>query len=252
MKEIVKLIILSHKRANKVDTLDTISNCSLCIPENQADEYREHNPNVEIIEHPNTIIGLSAKMKWVHQNYPNCVMLDDDLNAMCRTFVDKEFDEKFRVDKDTAYDILQSTAFTAREAGCMMFGFSNTARPVDYSAMKPLSMTGFAIGGSMGFFEGFKMDKLPNECISACDFFVSGISAHFHRKCFINRRYAFTSKEGTFTSTGGMADLRTLETERHDYFLLKEYFGDAIQRKKNTSMRKSLQNEYERTLRIPF
>jgi hypothetical protein len=49
-----------------------------------------------------------------------------------------------------------------------------------------------------------------------------------------------------------MAEHRTLDTERKDYYLLKEYFGAAIQRKKATSMRKSLANEYERTLKIPF
>ena len=251
MKEIVKLIILSHKRSNKVDTLETISNCSLCIPESQVEDYLKYNGDVEIIAHPDSIKGLSAKMRWVHQRYPNCVMLDDDLNKMSRTYIDKEFDEGSKIDMDTAYDIIQSTAFTAREAGCMMFGFSNTARPVDYSSMKPYKLSGFAIGGSMGFFEGFKM-VLPDECVSACDFFVSAINAHFHRKCFINTRYAFTSKEGTFISTGGMAEHRTLDTERKDYYLLKEYFGAAIQRKKATSMRKSLANEYERTLKIPF
>jgi hypothetical protein len=251
MKEIVKLIILSHKRANKVDTLETISNCSLCIPESQVADYEKYNQGVEMIVHPDTIKGLSAKMRWVHERYPNCVMLDDDLNRMSRTFVDKEFDEKVKVDRDTAYDVIQSTAFTAREAGCKMFGFSNSARPVDYTPMKPYKLTGFAIGGSMGFFEGFKM-LLPDECVSACDFFVSGLCAHFHRRCFINTRYAFTSKEGTFVSTGGMSEHRTMETEKRDYYLLKEYFGSVIKRKKSTSMRKTLANEYERILSIPF
>jgi len=251
MKEVVKLIILSHKRANNVDTLKTIANCSLCVTESQAEAYADGNPDVELIIHPDNVIGLSAKMRWVHQNYPNCVMLDDDLNAMSRTYVDKNFEEKTKVDRETAYDIIQSTAFTAKEAGCMMFGFSNTARPVDYSPMKPIYMTGFAIGGSMGFFEGFKM-VLPDECVSACDFFVSGVSAYFHRKTFINHRYAFTSKDGTFESVGGMADARTIETEKNDYFLLKEYFGSAVTKKKVTNMRKNLQNPWERTLRVPY
>lgn len=252
MKEIVKLIILSHKRENKVDTLDIISNCSLCVPESQADAYASNYPNVEIIVHPDEVKGLSAKIRWVYERYPNCIMLDDDLNAMRRTYVDKTFNEGFIVKSpDLAYEIIQSTAFTAREAGCVFFGFSNTARPLDFSATKPFKMSGYGVGGSHGFLEGYKM-VIPDACISAQDYFLSASNAHFHRKAFINLRYAFTSKEGTFQSTGGMSDWRTMETERHDYFLLKEYFGKAIQRKKSTSMRKSLQNEYERTLRIPY
>lgn len=251
MKEIVKLIILSHKRSNKVDTLDTISNCSLCVPESQVDDYVKYNGGVEMIVHPDSIKGLSAKMRWVHERYPNCVMLDDDLNRMSRTYVDKEFDEGNKVDMDTAYDIIQSTAFTAKEAGCVFFGFSNTARPVDYSGMKPFKLSGYGVGGSHGFLEGYNM-IIPDNCISGQDYFLSASNAYFHRKAFINTRYAFTSKEGTFTSTGGMSEHRTLETEKHDYYLLKEYFGNVIQRKKATSMRNSLANEYERILRIPF
>ncbi len=251
MKEIVKPIILSHKRSNKVDTLDTISGCSLCVPESQVDDYARYNHGVEIIPHSDSIIGLSAKMRWVYERYPNCIMLDDDLNRMSRNYVDKEFEEGSKVDPDTAYDIIQSTAFTAKEAGCVFFGFSNSARPVDYSPMKPYKLTGYGVGGSHGFLEGYNM-IIPDNCISGQDYFLSASNAYFHRKAFINLRYAFTSKEGTFTSTGGMSEHRTLETEKSDYWLLKEYFGDVIQRKKATSMRKSLANEYERILRIPF
>jgi hypothetical protein len=252
MKEIVKLIILSHKRAGNVDTLSIVSNCSLCVPESQANDYSRFYPDVELIIHPDSVKGLSAKVKWVYERYPNCVQLDDDLNACRRTFVDKTFDEGFAVkDKDLVYDIIQSTAFTAKELGCVYFGFSNTARPLDYSPMKPYYLTGHGVGGSHGFFEGYKM-VLPDDCVSGVDYFLSASNAYFHRNCFINRRYAFTSKEGTFESTGGMADFRTTETEKKDYYLLKSYFGNAIQKKKVTNMRKTMQSNYEKVLRIPF
>ena len=117
--------------------------------------------------------------------------------------------------------------------------------------MKPVKFSGYGVGGSHGFLEGFNM-VIPDRCLSGQDYFLSASNAYFHRKAFINLRYTFTSKESTFQSVGGMSDYRTLETEKKDYFLLKEYFGEAIQKKKSTSMRKSLQNEYERTLRVPF
>lgn len=252
MKEVVKCVILSHKRANKVDTLHTISNCSVCVPESQADDYSHHYPDADIIAHPDSVRGLSPKIRWVHEKFKNVIMFDDDLNAMRRTYVDTAFDEGFVVkDPDLAYDIVQSTAFTAKEAGCVFFGFSNSARPLDYSPMKPYKLSGYGVGGSHGFFEGYKM-VIPDDCIAGQDYFLSASNAHFHRKAYINTRYAFTSKEGTFESTGGMSDWRTTETEKRDYYLLKTYFGDAIRRKKTSNMRKSLQNEYERILSIPF
>jgi hypothetical protein len=251
MKEIVKMVICSHKRAEKVDTLKTIANCSLCVPESQAKDYEFYNKGVELIVHPDTVVGLSAKYRWVHEHYKNVCLLDDDLNKMSKNYVDAGMNESNKIDPELAYEIIQSTAFTAREAGCYMFGFSNSARPLEYSSLKPFNMTGFCIGGSIGLLDGFNM-VLPDACVSAADYFLSAVNAHFHRKAFINRRYAFTSKEGTFKSTGGMANFRTNDTEKNDYYLLKEYFGNAVQIKKSTSMRKSLQNKYERILRIPY
>ena len=132
-----------------------------------------------------------------------------------------------------------------------MFGLATNAKPLMYDAAQPFKLTGWIIGGCMGYLEGFRME-LPDECISACDYYLSGVNAHFHRKCFIDTRFAVFCKDGTFTTTGGTADIRTMETEREDYLLLKEAFGEAIQRKTSTANRKSLQNPYERTLRIPY
>lgn len=250
MEELVKLVILSHKRADKVDTLKTISNCSLCVPESQAADYKKYNPGVEIIAHPDSIVGLSPKIRWVYAKYKNVVMLDDDLNGMTRNYVDKDFELRGRVDKDTAYEILQHSAYMTKQLGAFFFGFSNSPRPVDFSPMQPIKLSGFVQGGALGFLDGFKM-HLPDECKSACDYYLSGVNAYFHRKAYIDMRYAFTSKEGTFKSTGGMADIRTKDTEREDYLLLKKAFGPAIV-KKTTSSLKPIQNKYERTLRIPF
>ena len=199
MKEVVKQVILSHKRAKKVDTTKTIAGCSICVPEAQADEYREYNPDVDIIVHPDSVIGLTPKIRWVYEQFKNVIMFDDDLNAMRRTFVDKEFDEGFQIkDPELARDIVQSTAFTAREAGCVFFGFSNSARPLDYNPMKPVKFSGYGVGGSHGFLDGYKM-VIPDSVIAGQDYFLSATNAHFHRKAYINTRYAFTSKDGTLS-----------------------------------------------------
>lgn len=250
MSELVKLVIMSHKRADRVDTLKTVSNCAICVPESQADDYKSYNPGVEIIIHPDTVVGLSAKVRWVYAKYKNVVMLDDDLNAMVRTYVDKNFDLKTRVDPDTAYEIIQHNAYMAKQVGAVFYGYSNSPRPVDFNPMQPFKLSGFVQGGSFGFLEGFNM-VLPDECVAATDYFLSAINAYFHRKAFIDLRYAFTSKEGTFKSTGGMSDFRTKDTERNDYMLLKKYFGEAIQKKTRSGL-KPIQNQWERTLKIPF
>lgn len=248
--EIVKLIILSHKRWDNVETLKSFANCALCVTESQAHLYKDHNPGVELIVHPDSVVGLSPKIRWVYERYPNVMMLDDDLNAMVRNYVDKSFDLPRRVDMDTAYDLVQSMAFTAGELGAKMFGLINTARPLDYTSQDPFKLSGFVQGGYLGFLEGFEM-VLPDECVSACDYFLSAINAHYHRLTLIDRRFAVTSKEGTFTSKGGTADYRTMQTEKEDYLMLRRYFGDAITRKKSSRLR-TLSHSFERGLKIPF
>lgn len=249
MEELVKVMILSHKRAGKVETLKTVKNCSICVPESQAAEYREYNPGVEIIAHPDNVVGISPKIRWVYDKFRNVIMMDDDLSMMCRAYADKEFPLKQRVDAETAYEIIQASAYMCKEIGAHFFGFSNMPRPIGMATFAPFKFTGFVQGGSMGFLDGFKM-VLPDNC-GAPDYFLSGINAYYHRKAWIDLRYYFASKEGTFRSTGGMAEFRSNESERNDYIMLKKYFGPAIERKGKTGV-KSMQSRYERSLIIDF
>lgn len=78
MKELVKLIIASHKRPDRCLTYKKIANCAICVPKSQAKDYEKHNKGAEIIAHPDNVIGLSAKFRWVHERYPDVVLLDDD------------------------------------------------------------------------------------------------------------------------------------------------------------------------------
>lgn len=247
--EIVKLIILSHKRADRVDTLKAFDNCTLCVEESQVEEYKKYNPNVEYLVHPDNVVGLAAKIRWVYERYPNCFMLDDDLQLV-RNYIDPTFKMPTKVPPNVAYEIVQSLAYTAKQLGVKMFGFCNSPKPVTYTSCDPFKLTGFVQGGATGFFEGFKM-ILPNEATSCIDYFLSGVNAHFHRKTLIDKRFAVVSKDGTFKSSGGMSDFRNMASEREDYLLLRQYFGDAIQRK-NASPVKKLSHEFEKTLKIPF
>jgi len=215
-------------------------------------DYKHFNPNTPLIVHPDDVRGLTAKIKWVYDLYPNVVMLDDDLNKFNRNFVDDTFELGQHVDDpDLVYEIIQHTGWIAEQMKVKLFGFAANAVPVTYQSHNPYKLSGFVIGGIFGLLEGFRLDIMPEDSTAACDYFISGISAYFERKCLLNNRYAVTSKEGTFKSKGGTADYRTPDTEKKDLQLLKEYFGDAIVRKKPSRVRKELY-EWEKTLKIPF
>ena len=245
--EICKPIILSHKRADKVVTHKTVANSAICVPQAQEKEYREHN-DCEIIVHPDDVIGYSAKVKWIYEKFPNVFMLDDDLDYLLQLYDEKR---KPHVDPDSVYYLIQSNADVAKQLGVKFFGFGKMNRPLMYKGLRPLELTGFVIGGQMGFLEGFQMDEMPDHIIGSTDYYLSALNAHYNRMTYIDQRFAFCSKGGTFKSEGGMADIRDLATEKTDLLYLKQKFGDAIELKKSTALRE-LQHEYERTLKIPF
>jgi hypothetical protein len=247
--EEVKCVILSHKRENNVQTFATVAKCALCVPESQAESYRTNYPKVEYFVHPDSIVGLSAKIKWVYKEIPNVCMIADDITSVKRMYLGSTKDI-VNLDPEEAYEVIQITADLAKQIGAKFFGFSKEVNPTAYDVFEPLALSGFVGGGCFGILEGFKM-ILPDECVASSDFYLSGINAFYHRTTLIDKRFAFISKEGTFISKGGMAEHRNMETEKKDYELLVKAFGQAITLKVKNPLRR-LQHQWEKTLFIPF
>ena len=248
MKELVKCVIASHKRPDACETADNISHTAICIPQSQAADYKVNYPNSEILAHPDDVIGLTAKFKWIYGQFPNVVIMDDDL-WLARKWGDSK--TTARVDPDTAYEIIQADAYVAKQLGAKLFGYSKDKNPVTYTGHEPFRLSGFVIGGIMGFLEGFPMEEMNSRIISNVDFYISCLNAFYFRYAFVNEMYCHPSKEGNFKSRGGMSDFRTVDTERLDYDVLKGDFGDVIVRKLKNPLRR-LQHDYEKTLRLPY
>lgn len=250
MNELVKLIIVSHKRANNVKSTKAFANSAICIAESQYQEYKKYNRKSELIVHPDDVVGLSAKYRWIHANFKNFAIIGDDIDFLRRNYLSDMTNKKAIVDAETAYDIIQSTAYTAQQMGCKLFAFGKESNPVAYSGHNPFRITGIASGGVIGILDGFQM-KITDRCVSGLDYFLSGLNAHFNRTLFVDERYFTQCKEGTFVSKGGMAEFRSIETEKNDFQYLKELFGDAIVPKTNSVLRKH-KHPYEKTLKVPF
>jgi len=251
MKELVKCVIMSHKRADRVETSKAVANTSICVPEAQAADYERHNPKMEIIAHPDTVIGLSAKFRWLYERYKNVAFFDDDIFTINRMWITNKDKETMNLEPDIAYEVVQNIAQVSKDLGVKLFGFGKIPNPVAYSGHQPFSVSGFVAGGMMGFLEGWKME-IPDKCIAAADFYLSCINAFYFRKTFVDNRYFTACKEGTFKSTGGMSDFRTVETEKEDLLFLRESFGQVIVMKKPSGLRKKMQHQYEHTLKLPF
>lgn len=85
----VKIVIPSHKRWSRVLTTSAVYGAALCVEESQADLYRKCNPGIEIITHPDSVLGLTRKRDWMIRNIGDVFMLDDDISHLSRIYAEK-------------------------------------------------------------------------------------------------------------------------------------------------------------------
>lgn len=245
--EKVKIVCPSHGRADRVLSVRAVSDLILCVAESQADEYREHNPDNEIITHPDDVKGLTPKRDWMYKNLGSLFMVDDDIAGVRDMSAPKGADPK--ISPDVAAALIHKTAELAHEMGVFLFGFNHTFNPMMYKPQIPFALTGYIPGHAMGVLGPSKL-FWHHDAKTVCDFWISALNAFHYRMVLKDLRYAFVQKD-TFTNRGGLAEHRTMDVEHEGNALLKEYFGSAIGVKKGTHAAK-LKHAAQRNLKIPF
>lgn len=242
-----KVIIPSHKRAKDVLTTSAVANACLCVEASQEEEYRKHNPNIEIIVHPDEIVGLTAKRQWIIEKFPSCFQIDDDIKSIQRLYT--ESGEPTKVDPETAYQLIQQAGNTAKLLGAHIFGFNHVGNPSNYDPLKPFRLTGYVNTGAFGIIEGHKL-YFDTRMKVVEDYQLSCVNAYYHRICFLDNRFTVIGKD-TFSNPGGCSDYRTEEQEGKDTMMLRKVYGEVVELKKDTGVAKR-KHKYQRTLKIPF
>jgi len=253
----VPVFIVSHKRADSVRSAHVVAGAKLCIPVGQLAEYEAADYGIEIVTHPDEVVGLSPKRNWMLDTYGDHFVMDDDIKGLRRIY---DQDLEPHLSPDDAYEAIQATAYVARQVGAKLWGFSNYPMTYTYDVFKPFKTTGYVNGMSFGIFADSKL-RFPDDPHSVVeDFWVSAINAFHHRYIWQDTRFAFEQVK-TFRQIGGVSDYRTMDKEREDYEMLVRYFGDAIQLKRrggrppDTSVERmsaSAGHPFEKTLRVPW
>lgn len=246
----IPVIIPSHKRADKVLTINAIDNCIICVPDSQADEYKEHNPDNEILVHPDSVVGLSPKRQWIIEKIGDCFQVDDDVATVNRVYIPKDYHRKQVLTKNEAYWLIQDTYEIAKDAGVFLFGFNRRVNPKGYNGGTPYDMNKYICGGGLGLIKSNKLFFPDFPFFVGEDYWINALNAYFHRFSFIDERFAFSFQQ-TEKGMGGVADYRTEQKRKETYFYLKQKFGDAIQPKKVTTIKKNIM-KWEKTLKIPY
>jgi hypothetical protein len=245
----VKIVIPSHKRAERVRTTKVVSCAILCVPKSQEADYRRHNPGVEIEAHPDQVIGLARKRNWIYEKFGSVMMLDDDLTRFSRLYLEAGSLRTSRITPDETYQIIQRTAETARALGAYLFGFSSVADARNYKPQRPFRLTGYCNGSSFGLLKGSRI-FFHEGAVAVEDYFGSLINAYYHRYAFFDLRFGFV-QERTFKNIGGQSEFRSMKSEEGDYKFLKKMFGDALEQRPATE-RGRPSHQWQRVVKLPF
>ena len=244
----LKIVIPSHKRADRILTTGAVDGAILCVEESQAMVYKACNPKIEIVTHPDSIKGLARKRDWIIKHFGDVFMLDDDIDHLVRLYTEKG--ESSRVEPDLARQIILQTAQACKDAGAFVFGFSTSPAPVSYNSLNPIQLSGYVTGCAHGVLSGSKLWYNP-DIICNEDFWISCLNAYFHRMIWKDTRYYFSQKD-TFVNRGGLAEFRNVDAEEKDFNLLRKVFGEEIVTLKKVSGKSALRHPFQKTLKIPF
>ncbi len=243
----IKIVVPTHKRPERVLTKKAVSDVILCVAESQKEAYYFHNADCEIVTHPDSVIGLLPKRNWIYKHFGNVMMLDDDIKAMHRLYTEPK--EPHIVPPEIARKIIEQTADNCQQIGAYLFGFNTAPNPLMFKANEPIELTGYVTGCAQGLLKGSGLWYNENIILN-CDYWISLLNAYHHRMVYKDMRFYLAQKD-TFVGAGGLAEFRNLEAEESDFNLLKKYFGDAVQFKKDMGKVKR-KHPFQKTICLPF
>jgi hypothetical protein len=245
----VKIVIPSHRRADRVRTAAIVPGAIICVPKSQEPAYKRHNPGCEIVTHPDDVAGLAPKRNWIYEKLGNVIMLDDDLTRFSRLYLEANSLRSSRVSPKETVAIIQQTAYTARQLGAYVFGFSSVADARNFKPQKPFRLTGYCNGSSFGLLKGSRV-FFHKDAIAVEDYFASLVNAYYHRYAFFDLRFGFVQQR-TFKNLGGQSEFRNKASEEHDYKFLRRMFGNVVQQRPPVKHGKA-SHEYQRVAKVPF
>jgi len=248
------IVIRSMGRWDTMTTHNIVSDAVICVPDSEKSQYKEFHPDSDIISHPDTVAGLSAKNQWMMDRFENAFILDDDLNQFVYLGIDKtEKTRKFT--KDEVRDFIYMIYEAACDCGAKIFGFNNVADVRMYIPLRPIKFTGYIVGGAMGI-RDWKRSSLYFDDRVKCveDYWVCLLNAYFNRYVYKDCRFSFDGNTGDMG--GGNSIYRNWEQEKKEFLFLRQMFGDAVQIKPESPFRKMTgttnRHPFEKTIKIPF
>jgi hypothetical protein len=241
------IVIPSHKRADRVSTIQLVSNPILCVAESQKDEYARHNPGVEIVTHPDSVVGLIPKRNWMLKHFRELFMLDDDI-MFCQS-LHKQVSNSQIKDPEKVRQIIENLYHLAKDLDIKLFGFNKNPRPEQFDVFEPITLRQQITGCAYGVIDDGEL-YWPEELKLKEDIWISCYCKYLNRKILIDNRYNFAQKD-TMRNPGGLSEIRNSQTEMESILYVKKHFGDSI-RLKNSQHKAENKKKYNITTTFRF
>lgn len=244
-----KIVIPSHKRAERVVSKSLVVDPIICVAESQRDEYKEYNPDCEIVCHPDDVVGLIPKRNWMVEHFGDLFMIDDDVTHFHKLYVGLDESAECIKDAKVVTASIDKLYRMAKLMGVNLFGFTKSTRPIMYNPFKPYSLSNMITGCAYGVI------KSPNihwneELKLKEDFWISCWVKYMERMVLVDNRFNFVQKD-TFYNPGGLSAIRNDKTEMQNMLKIKKYFGDCIRLKRDNAQVSSAK-KYNITASFPF
>lgn len=238
LKELsIKIVILSRSRYDTMNTQNLVPDwVEVVVPESQKELYAERIKN-DLITTPDDILGLGMLRNWCLDNFQEetVIMLDDDLiNCYCLT------EKRTRkMTKDKVVEILVNTAVMAKDAGCGVFGFTQTDIR-KYNGTEPFKLCTWVGGviGVIGKSIRFRNDKFKVDI----DFCLQNLLTN--RIVWCDNRYYFAQYRDN--NKGGNSDFRTKEEYEKSINSLVKKWGKYVKVKKGKGSQISIKLDVQR------
>jgi hypothetical protein len=243
------IISPTHGRAGNLPVLQLLPDIPLCVAVSQEAKYRAAHPGVELVIHPDEVVGIGAKRQWIYEKFGDVFMLDDDV-ARCHDLTRGAREKMQVLDPQRVRDLIYRLFDQAEQMGAYLVGFNFFAHPGAFRPQRPFQLTGSAAGRAFGVREGGDIWFPKHKHIFTDDLYISALNAHKHRFCLLDQRYCFLAP-GTWAREGGMNHLRTWETMQENNRLMDEAFGDAVVKKQGTKLA-GLTHEAQIAIKVPW
>jgi len=201
----------------------------ICIGEDERKIYKGFFPDGRVLVHPSNVTGIGPVRQWILDNVKNDIIIfvDDDI----KHFYSQTGLRKRRFEcPETAEAVLLKTALAAKDSGAKLFGFSQSARQLNYNGTKPIAHCGW-VGGIVGIIG--RTLSYDTKLLLRADVDLCLQSLVKNRFIWIDNRFCFVHKR--FNDTGGNAINRSAERHEAEIAYLKKKWKGHLQIKQTKS-----------------